>query len=388
MSEMTPDEIKDAIAAGEIGAITLDTSIFDGNGLRLESGLLQRMQQFRGSGIQFVLSEIVAKEVVAHLTKGASEAQVQFQSVCKSLEKTWLVPKAMLDATGSTFFQERSAGGLAQGRFDSFVEAMGCEVIDASELVDVKELLRRYFVPESPFSQKENKKNEFPDAFALLSLEAIAQRSGKKLLVVSKDGDWTRFCKDSCLLVHVDDLGSALSLFHRDASVACNILALRLQNGTFPTLISAVEEAIYRHIERMDFIVEADSDYIFDDEVTDYEIKEIVLHDGEGVLPVIEPVDAGDDYLVAKIPVTAEIRVECIFNFCVKDGIDKDYVPIGSASISRNRTLNFDVLVTLGDLVSDAVSIEDIEVAGKGRLHIEFGYVQPEWNEDPDSDYF
>lgn len=385
---MTHDEIKDAIAAGDIGAITLDTSIFDGNGLRLESGLLQRMQQFRGSGIQFVLSEIVAKEVVAHLTKGASEAQAQFESVCKSLEKTWLVPKVALDVTRSTYFQEKSAGELAQGRFGSFVEAMGCAVIDASELVDVKELLRRYFVPESPFSQKENKKNEFPDAFALLSLEAMALKSGKKLLVVSKDGDWTRFCKDSSLLVHVDDLGSALSLFHRDASVACNVLALRLQNGTFPALISAIEDAVYRHVERMDFIVEADSDYIFDYEVTDYEIEDIVLRSGLEALPEIEPVDAGDDYLVAKILVTAEIRVECIFNFSVRDGADKDYVPIGSASVSRNRRLNFDVLVTLGDAVSDAESIDDIEIAGKGRLYLEFGYVKPEWNEDPNSDYY
>lgn len=381
---MTPDEIKDAIAAGEIGAITLDTSIFDGNGLRLESGLLQRMEQFRGSGIQFVLSEIVAKEVVAHLIKGASEARNQFESACKSLEKNWLTSKDVLVATELAVFQGKSVEKRALERFDSFVGAMDCKLVDASEQVDVKELLHRYFCSESPFSQKENKKNEFPDAFALLSLESWAQETGKKLLVVSKDGDWSRFCKTSGRLVLVEDLASALSMFHRDANVACNVLALRLQNGTFPALIGAIDDAIYRHLDRMDFIVEASSDYVLDDEITDFNIEEIVIGDGEGELPEIEPIDAGSDYLVAKIPVSVEISVRCDFHFSVRDGVDKDYVSIGSASMSTSRTLSFDVLVTFGEPISEITSIDDIEVTGKGRLYLDFGYVQPEWNEDPD----
>lgn len=386
MGELTSDEIKDAIAAGEIGAITLDTSIFDANGLRLEGGLLQRLEQFRGSGIDFVLSEIVANEVVAHVTKGASEARAQFESACKGLEKSWLASKELLDATGAAVFQGDTPKELAQRRFDAFVEKMDCAIIESSEHVDVKELLRRYFVPESPFSQKENKKNEFPDAFALLSLEGWAESSGKKLLVVSKDGDWTRFCKDSELLVAVDDLGTALSLFHRDASVACNALSLRLQNGGFPNLVEAIEDAIYRHIDGMDFIVDAEAAYSFEDEIGDYEILDVVI--GDGGMAEIEPIDAGDDYLVAKIPVSVGMRVECDFSFSIKDGIDKDYVPIGSASVSTEKTLSFDVLVTLGTPVSEADSIDDIEVTGKGRLYLEFGYVEPNWHEDPDSDYY
>lgn len=385
---MIPDEIKEAIAAGEIGAITLDTSVFDGNGLRLEAGLLNRIQQFRGSSIQFVLSEIVAKEVVAHLTRGASEAQAQFDTACKGIEKFWLIPRTTLDSTFASLFQAKPAEKFAQERFDTFIETMGGRVISASEHVEMQELLRRYFVSEAPFSQKDGKKNEFPDAFALLSLEALAQKSGKKLLVVSKDGDWVRFCNNSDALIHIDDLGTALSLFHRDASVACNALALRLQNNAAPALVLAIENAVHSHLEQIQISVEAESDYCHDDEVTEYTVKKISLSRDEASPPKIEPIDAGDDYLVAKTLVTAEIQVECTFNFWVKDGVDKDYVPIGSASVRQNKTLYFDILLTLGDPMSDAVSIDEIEFVGKERLHIEFGYIRPEWNEDPNSEYY
>jgi len=57
------------------GAITLDTSVFDEKGLRLESGLLKALEQFKGRQARLVLSEIVAKEVHAHLRDKAKEAR-------------------------------------------------------------------------------------------------------------------------------------------------------------------------------------------------------------------------------------------------------------------------------------------------------------------------
>lgn len=388
MSVMTHDEIKVAIANGEIGAITLDTSIFDGNSLKLESGLLQRVEQFRGSGIQFVLSEIVVNEVLAHLTKNALDAQTHLETAYKGLEKYWLISKEKLDATTIELLQDKTAADLARDRLESFIDTMACQTILAAEHIDVSEMLRRYFAPQPPFSPKENKKNEFPDAFALLSLESWAAKSGKKLLAVSKDGDWVRYCKDSAFLVQVEDLGIALSLFHQDASVACNLLSLQLQSGGLPDLQGMVEESVYRHIERMDFLVEADSSYWLDDEITDYDVKEVVLgRDGDSP-PSFEPVDAGTGYLVAKLPISAELKVECDFQFSVKDGIDKDYMSIGAATVRRNVTVQLEVLVTFGGEIPGAPTIDEIEIIGTSRLRVEFGYVEPEWREDPNSEFY
>ena len=51
----------------EYGAILVDTSIFDRNGLRLEKGLLGKMAQFKKSPIEFLLPDVIKNEVKSHL---------------------------------------------------------------------------------------------------------------------------------------------------------------------------------------------------------------------------------------------------------------------------------------------------------------------------------
>jgi hypothetical protein len=74
---LSEEQIRQAIAAGEVTAITLDTTCFNENGLRLESGLLKRLEQFAAAPIGFVLSDVVFKETLAHLTRKAGSAQDQ-----------------------------------------------------------------------------------------------------------------------------------------------------------------------------------------------------------------------------------------------------------------------------------------------------------------------
>ena len=362
----------------------IDTSAFEKKNYQFGQYALGRLQELiEDEKIHLLITDVTRKEIDSHLKRKSEEAASMISKMQR--DGMFLRNTPNLDCHGIfTKVKGEDIYTVVSKKFDDFVESGYVETINVS-IVNPQLVFDAYFNNRPPFG-KESKKHEFPDAFALLSLEGWAESSGKKLLVVSKDGDWTRFCKDSELLVAVDDLGTALSLFHRDASVACNALSLRLQNGGFPNLVEAIEDAIYRHIDRMDFIVDAEAAYSFEDEIGDYEILDVVI--GDGGMAEIEPIDAGDDYLVAKIPVSVGMRVECDFSFSIKDGIDKDYVPIGSASVSTEKTLSFDVLVTLGTPVSEADSIDDIEVTGKGRLYLEFGYVEPNWHEDPDSDYY
>ena len=58
----------------EYDSITIDTSIFDRNGLNLEGGMLGQLTQFRDGSTKFVLSEIVVREVRKHLGDKVKEA--------------------------------------------------------------------------------------------------------------------------------------------------------------------------------------------------------------------------------------------------------------------------------------------------------------------------
>ncbi len=61
-------------------AITIDTSTVQQNGLRLESGLLATLQQFKTGPTTLLMTDIVINEIQSHLAKNAAEARVSAQA--------------------------------------------------------------------------------------------------------------------------------------------------------------------------------------------------------------------------------------------------------------------------------------------------------------------
>jgi hypothetical protein len=66
--------LKGHIAAGRIGALSVDTSVFDKLGRNLNSQPLLGLAQFRHGPTKFVLSEVVVGELKAHLRSHANQA--------------------------------------------------------------------------------------------------------------------------------------------------------------------------------------------------------------------------------------------------------------------------------------------------------------------------
>lgn len=167
-------------------------------------------------------------------------------------------------------------------------------------------MLEAYFSAKPPFATK---KSEFPDAIALQALERWAEEEDLQLLVVSKDGDWRQYCKDTPRLVVVDDLALALSYFHQNAEVACARLVQRLHAGALD-LSSQLADAAQSAVERINFIPEVSSGYFFDAEMGEVEVKGIELNRdayGTGPFRVVDKPD--DDLLVveAEIDVTVDV---------------------------------------------------------------------------------
>ena len=59
----------------QYSALTIDTSIFNQYGLKLEKGLLAKLVQFKEMPINFVLSDVVYREVMNHLNKKEKEVR-------------------------------------------------------------------------------------------------------------------------------------------------------------------------------------------------------------------------------------------------------------------------------------------------------------------------
>ena len=74
----------------------------------------------------------------------------------------------------------------------------------------MKRLIAMYFEPSPPFEGTGKKKNEFPDAIALITLEDWAREPEKKILAVSKDHGWVSFAEKSEFIDINKELPAAL----------------------------------------------------------------------------------------------------------------------------------------------------------------------------------
>ena len=69
-------------------------------------------------------------------------------------------------------------------RFHQFAEVTSLEIVEANNHVMVGDLIQKHFKAKPPFSETGKKKNEFPDAIALMSLETWANKNQTNIIVV------------------------------------------------------------------------------------------------------------------------------------------------------------------------------------------------------------
>jgi predicted nucleic acid-binding protein len=91
MPLLNEDDIKALIAENAIGAISVDTSVFDKYQCNLESQALLGLGQFRGTATRLVLSEVIAGEVKSHIEREAAESQVKLKSALAQVRKGWRI---------------------------------------------------------------------------------------------------------------------------------------------------------------------------------------------------------------------------------------------------------------------------------------------------------
>lgn len=377
------DKLKNLVRTGKVGAITLDTSIFDAQGLRLESGLLKQLEQFRDSATKFILSEIVKKETISHLTEKAKEAHSNIDKSLKQAKEHWHIKDEELEKIKNSIFGDYKAQEFTFERFSNFEKATSLQIINAQDNVMIGDLIEKYFQAKPPFSETGKKKNEFPDAIALISLENWANKNKTKICVVSSDNDWKNFCDGSDILIYVDDFAVALGLFQlQDADDICRYLSERYEKGELDNVQQAITNALEYKISDIDISPEANSGFYWELESTEISLNdfEFTLIDHPNI--IFRPVNLDDNMLVVESKLSIDVNIECSFSFSVWDSIDRDYVSMGSSSNNIQTNLDVDILVSfVGDLnkIGAEFEVNDVEIEMKTPDVIDFGEVEPDW---------
>ena len=155
-------------------ALCIDTNIFRETGYALDKGLPAQLAQFAESPVQVVISEIVHREMKRHLAEFVGKARAALEKGLKEVQQEMQASEGAASRARKAILTNESDAEVAQRRLEQFYERCGATVLPADSVTG-REVLERYFSQEPPFAATGDKKQEFPDAFALMSIEKWAE---------------------------------------------------------------------------------------------------------------------------------------------------------------------------------------------------------------------
>uniref|UniRef100_C6E4X9 DUF4935 domain-containing protein n=1 Tax=Geobacter sp. (strain M21) TaxID=443144 RepID=C6E4X9_GEOSM len=369
-------------------AITIDSCILKGEGYKFDEGLLALLDQFKDSSIQLVQSDIVHNEGKNHIAESIKNARAEIAKLLKSAAKHLKIEDKTVDAAKEMLCPEEGDVQIAEKRLSQFYEKIGADIIPSDSYVEIARLIQMYFDAEAPFETGKDKKAEFPDAIALLSLENWARQHAIKILAVSNDVGWKNFAANSEYIDVIETLSEAIQLFQPHE--LANDILLQIQTDVLLNqdnpILDMVQSEIERTIEEAIIHVEAESFLCFEeDEVYATYLNHEFVKDDNGLV-LVRVVKTQADMIVIEISAKVECEVTASFSFSVHDSIDRDYVQMGGVTTSIEESFDTEILVTLtGDFGEgfDGVDVEKVEVL-ETISYADFGTVEPDWGDHDD----
>jgi hypothetical protein len=377
--------VKEKLLDGTIGAISVDACIFSESGYGLEYGNLKLLEQFNSGPLRLVFSEITLREIKRHLEIEAEKSKSELKRTMRAVGNYWGVTKEKRNDILESLFENQTSKEVVEKRLDEFIKRCGIELVLAETMLDIPELLKRYFDVQAPFESTLNKKSEFPDALALLTLQTWAKKKSFSVLFVTKDKGCKKFCDESHFLYTIDELDEALACIQqRDAHLSelCNGIAKRIAEGNYQDFIKMIETSASESIWQINWVPEAETAYYFESELQEVELVSAELEEINGY-PVFRALYYRKDMLVVQTSVRIIIKASCNFSFFVKDFIDRDMVHIGDTNVNRKESVKADILITFENPNNEEPEVVDMELIPTTH-RINFGLVEPDCShEDP-----
>ncbi|WP_367109681.1 PIN domain-containing protein [uncultured Psychrobacter sp.] len=374
---MSSDENK------EYGAILVDTSIFDRNGLRLEKGLLGKLNQFKDSNIDYLLPDVIKGEIKNHLEDKIKSSRSSLEKALNDAGDHLFFEGSKLNVAKSTLIDSSEIEEVSANRLDNFIVNTGALVLECGNYISISELLQQYFQNKPPFAETGKKKNEFPDAIVLLATDAWAKESDVQVLAVAHDNDWKKYCEISSNIDYIDDLADALSKFNKETApfTFLSLLTLQLEREDKDAVefVEKIHSGLENYFNGFTPDQEADSYHYWEPEGSHGWLSnfELVNYD-------FKIVDHAENYVVLEMNASISVEVEGEFSLSHYDSIDRDYVGIGGVTITTEAQFNSEILVTVcGDLNGDLsdIEIEEVEVVNP-ITSVDFGTLEPDYGDD------
>ncbi|EOX1293053.1 PIN domain-containing protein [Vibrio cholerae] len=193
--------------------VFIDTQYFVKSNLNFSSRSFVTLKDLcKRNELRFYLTSVVEKEVESKIELSIKDALSSLQSFRKKASILSTIDDQLL----SSFFSDVNEEDIYEKATQVFRQYnIDCNYINIkSDLVEPERLLELYFQKKPPFGDGK-KKNEFPDAISLLSLESYFG-SDEKVYVISEDNDLKSYCDNKKLIV-IESLEKLLDIYNQDA---------------------------------------------------------------------------------------------------------------------------------------------------------------------------
>lgn len=376
MPDLTNEEINAALVKGEILAISIDTAVFDAKQKNFRHSMLRHLVQLNKFNVRVLLTDVVVNEMKGHLRIDAEKTQRELKEKLESHRDRWHIEAS--EEEEKRLFLDFDAENFAEKEFADFLAHVRGEIISVSETPKIAEVvLNHYFSGSPPFGTEKRRKNEFPDAFALIGLEAYAARNEKFLICVSPDSAWVDFAAQSKFLICIRKFEDALALFNTAHQSLANDIVERWRKKESTEPNEEVAKAFEYYLDDLSFDVYGDANFAFDAEPSCAALQEIPS-DQIGN-PIVIAVDT--ETVTLALQVEALIYFEACFYMYVSK-VDGELIEIGAIWPCVEKTVEFDLTITAFRSPKNKPLFQKVEV-DKRLIKVDFGFVDAFPNEDP-----
>lgn len=381
-----PEGLPAAAALIDQRAVTffsIDTEVIQSHGYKFGEGALHALAFQRPSWFQVQLTDVVEREVLAHRMDAVSKAVQEMHSAISGAQRVVGLDLRTIKDAFDVLDLERVARERFTREIQDFVTRLGGGTLPMDGHALAHDLFIRYFERLPPFEAK--KKFEFPDAASLLVLEGYARSLGTQGIVVSKDGGWAAFAKESDYLYQVSTLDELVALFESKGEKADKVKEKLVRELSDPAsdLAHQLEAALENHVAGAFWNV--DDIYSGFSLRVEAEVNKVSYHGSDVDLDRLGLwlVEHDPTVCTVEISVTIAVDLDIGVEFFHYDTIDHEDIGMGSEEISRQVEIGIDLFLTCqGDLLDAPVDDWGIgfEIEG-GDYCVEVGEVNSDFSD-------
>ncbi len=321
--------------------ITIDTNIFDSTTYDLtEDSTLRLLQGYvKDKKIKVVLSDIVVREVMAHLKRQATG----MMSAIKNCRKDYLknIKKELwLDAGAEEYIYIPKADEFANKMIDIFnqyLKDIDAEIIETAD-VNIQEIIDDYFRFEAPFENNERKRKEFPDAFIAGQLRSSFPELDS-LVIISDDDGFKKACNKNGKYVCFRSLGDLYNAINKDSALYIKTIEMLKSHD------AEINDKVTKEIKDNQNITVYGQQYDRKGIVSGHDYSETFLNSISNMAHRLHVIDGiNEDEAIVTLECHCNIDMDCYYedyDNAPWDGEKKEYLYVDTVHVIEKHQPNF-----------------------------------------------